>query len=236
MEGDAPALYQPSKAAWKVPGQGDHKAGRWVGVERAADSTAGSKCQGDDWVSSGVYAYANPHPGPPSLSPVTMTWSVPWLWRLLGTSGSGQQFTSVDHVAYDYGNGTARLTKGGVDVSAMAADPAQWFYSLDDTVTQIQGYYSSHPQGYGTPWPAVEARLRCPYRNELPHEGQTAVALRLAADPHPERPGASAPIDEYLFVLGSGVKDVLPRGSAVPAWHRTAVSVAGGRPCRRLGR
>jgi uncharacterized protein DUF4157 len=159
MEGDAPATYRPSKRAWKVDGQGDHKAGRWVGVERAADSTVGSKCEGDDWVSSGNYEYPGTDPRPAG-EPVTLTWSIPWLWRLCGSSGPGQEFTRVDHVAYDYGGGKARLTKGGVDVSALAADPAQWFYSFDDTITQIKGYYGEHPAGYGAAWPVVERRLR----------------------------------------------------------------------------
>jgi hypothetical protein len=36
----------------------------------------------------------------------------------------GRVFTTIDDVAYDYGNGKARLTKGGVDVSAMASWPS----------------------------------------------------------------------------------------------------------------
>ena len=42
----------------------------------------------------------------------------------------------------------------------------------------------------------------------------------------------SAPNAEYFTCSRVGMKDVLPRRSAVPAWHRTAVSVAG---CRRAG-
>jgi hypothetical protein len=61
---------------------------------------------------------------------------------------------------YDYGNGKARLTKGGVDVSAMAGDPSQWFYSVDDTLDRIKYYYGEYPPGYGAAWPVVEARLR----------------------------------------------------------------------------
>jgi Domain of unknown function (DUF4157) len=159
MEGPSGAQCLPSRRDWKVPGQGGHKAGRWIGVERALDGGDGSKCEGDDWVSSGNYVYAGPDAKPPG-EPVTMTWSIPWLWRMSGTGHDGRVFTTVDHVAYDYGNDKARLTKGGVDVSAMAGDPSQWFYSVDDTLDRIKYYYGEYPPGYGASWPVVEARLR----------------------------------------------------------------------------
>jgi hypothetical protein len=91
-----------------------------------------------------------------------MTWSIPWSWRLKGTSGTGKEFTTVDHVAYDYGNGEARLTKGGVDVRASAADQPQWFYpNTQDNIDRIKYYYdpSRHTPGYGGQWQHVETRL-----------------------------------------------------------------------------
>jgi hypothetical protein len=156
-EGEAPARYRPSKRDWRVPNQQDHKAGPWVDVAPAVDGKDGSKCSGDDWVSSGNHTDLSPRP---PGKPATMTWRIPWYWRLAGTNSPGREFTKVDHVAYDYGQGKARLTKGGVDVSADATDPAQWFYTVNDTITQIRGYYARHPQGYGAPWANVEVRLR----------------------------------------------------------------------------
>lgn len=160
MEGPAGAQCLPSRRDWKVPGQGGHKAGPWVGVERALDGADGSKCEGDDWIASGNYVYTGPDNKPPG-NPVTMTWSIPWLWRMSGTDQDGRAFTTIDHVAYDYGNGKARLTKEGVDVSAMAGDPPQWFYSADDTLAQIRYYYSDsrYLPGYGADWHVVERRL-----------------------------------------------------------------------------
>ena len=71
----------------------------------------------------------------------------------------------MDHVAYDYGGGHARLTKGGVDVQAQAGDPSQWFFpNVDDNIAQLKGYYdpARHAPGYGTgkAWPDMERRLR----------------------------------------------------------------------------
>jgi hypothetical protein len=159
MEGAAPAQYHPSRADWKVPNQRGHPAGPWVDVHRARNSAEGSQCGGDDWVSSGLHS--DPSPRPAGV-PATMTWRIPWLWKPAGTAVAGTQFTTVDHVAYDYGSGRARLTKGGVDVSAEAAHPPQWFYpNLDENIDQIKGYYHfKHAAGYGAPPAVIDRRLR----------------------------------------------------------------------------
>lgn len=168
-EEQAPAQYQPSKNDWLAQ-TADHKQGPWVDVE-AAKSTKGSQVSGDDWVSSGIHQgfprqnsanriqWNQRPPGQPAM----MTWSIPWRWRLSGTTGPGKVFATLDHVAYDYGNGEARLTKGGVDVRANATDQPQWFYpNVDDNIVRIKGYYdpSRHGPGYGRQWQQVETRLR----------------------------------------------------------------------------
>lgn len=168
-EEQAPAQYYPSKNDWLAPAA-DHKQGPWVDVE-SATSTKGSQVSGDDWVSSGVHqGFPRQNPADPIQwnqrppgQPAMMTWSIPWSWRLSGTSAPGKVFATVDHVAYDYGNGEARLTKGGVDVRANATDQPQWFYpNVDDNIVKIKGYYdpSRHGPGYGRQWQQIETRLR----------------------------------------------------------------------------
>jgi hypothetical protein len=143
MEGHADAKSSPDRKAWKDEKAGPHQAGPFVDVS-VADGRRGSQCGGDDWVSSGLYSLTDAGGSWPTTR-ATMTWRIPWLWRLRGDTTAGKQFALVTHLAVDYGGGRAELNKGGVKVSANAGDAEQWYFPrIDDNLDQIRGYYSRH--------------------------------------------------------------------------------------------
>jgi hypothetical protein len=144
-EWDAPAEFYPSPKEWMVPNQKDHErsGGGWTDV-LIPQNGEGSMVDGDDWVSTGNHQGKGQASNGDIIWNTTearLSWNIPWLYRVK-PDGQSSLIKEIRHTAYDYGMGKARLTKGGVDVSADAEEEGRWFFpTKEQNIEFIQKLY-----------------------------------------------------------------------------------------------